>query len=63
MKLRKKNIVLLLTSYCEANEDCTDRNPCMFCLPMCNIFELTEDATGTLTGVLGNKPTRDEVKQ
>lgn len=38
--------VLLLASYCgNENLNCSDDNPCIDCLRMCNVLEISEDAT------------------
>jgi hypothetical protein len=43
VKLERPRKVLLLASYCgDDDPTCTDDRPCVECLQMCNVFEVTE---------------------
>ena len=54
-KLKKGEIVTLLTSYCgDIRTGCTDRLPCHECLKMCNTFELQGESMATYTGKAGD---------
>lgn len=46
----KNKLVLLITSYCIDNPECTDYRPCLDCLQMCNIGILED---GNVTAVCG----------
>jgi len=51
MALKKNNRVLLMTSYCDLDdEDCTDGLPCADCLDMCNVFTLNQDCEADYVG-------------
>lgn len=42
--------VLLLTSYCGDNPDCTNNHPCYECLQMCNVAVIKESAIEHVLG-------------
>lgn len=44
----KDRLVLLMTSYCGDNPECTDYRPCLDCLKMCNIAILQEGEITTV---------------
>jgi hypothetical protein len=50
MKIKHKDPtklkVLLLASYCNGtdNHTCTQENPCIDCLGMCNVFEIDKES-------------------
>lgn len=46
----KNRFVLLITSYCSDNPQCTDFRPCLDCLQMCNIGILEDDHITAVCG-------------
>ena len=60
--LQKGQIVTLLTSYCvdDSQGRCTDRQPCVECVSMCNTYELTERVVAEYRGEVKNTHKTEE---
>lgn len=46
----KNRFVLLITSYCSDNPECTDFRPCLDCLQMCNVAVLENNEITAICG-------------